>query len=88
LLDGKNKSLTSVQIVPGRVVDKRVLDGSGEQAIQAMIRLQGQERTASETSWAGHRLPFQAIFVNPPGEATRFQVDFSTVGATQQKAQL
>uniref|UniRef100_UPI00187D5602 hypothetical protein n=1 Tax=Candidatus Magnetaquicoccus inordinatus TaxID=2496818 RepID=UPI00187D5602 len=90
LLDGKNKVLATVQVVPGRVVDKRVLDGSGEQAIQAMIRLQGQERTSTETSWASHRLPFQAIFVNPPGDASRFQVDFSTVGApaTQQKAQL
>ncbi len=90
LMDGKNKTLATVLVVPGRVVDKRVLDGSGEQAIQAMIRLQGQERTSTETSWASHRLPFQAIFVNPPGEVTRFQVDFSTVGTpvTQQKAQL
>ncbi|MEO5349651.1 MAG: hypothetical protein H7836_08400 [Magnetococcus sp. YQC-3] len=70
-------------------MDKKILDGSGEQAIQAMIQLQGQERTPSELTWPGKRLPFQAIFINPPGEAVRFQVDFSSTGqmSAQQKAQ-
>ncbi|MEO5339482.1 MAG: zinc-ribbon domain-containing protein [Magnetococcus sp. MYC-9] len=89
LLDGKNHTLTTVQVVPGRVVDKKILEGSGEQAIQAMIRLQSQERTPSEATWSNKRLPFQAIFINPPGDSTRFQVDFSQTnqGSTQQKAQ-
>ncbi|MBF0161540.1 MAG: zinc-ribbon domain-containing protein [Magnetococcales bacterium] len=77
LLDEKNNTLLTTQVVPGRVVDQKILDGSGEQALQAMIRLQGQERTPGESAWTGKRVPFQAIFVNPPGEASRFQVDFS-----------
>ncbi len=85
LLDGKNNPLVAVQVVPGRVVDKKILDGSGEQAIQAMIHLQSQERTPSESTWSGKQVPFQAIFVNPPGDVARFQVDFS--GASQMSAQ-
>ncbi|MEO5364303.1 MAG: hypothetical protein H7838_11860, partial [Magnetococcus sp. DMHC-8] len=89
LLDSKNNTLQTVQVVPGRVVDKKILEGSGEQAIQAMIHLQGQERTPSESTWTGKRVPFQAIFINPPGEVTRFQVDFSSTSqvSAQQKAQ-
>ncbi|MBF0583664.1 MAG: zinc-ribbon domain-containing protein [Magnetococcales bacterium] len=80
LLDNKNSTLVETQLVPGRVVNRQILDGSGEQAIMAMIRLQGQERTPAESTWSSSRVPFQAIFINPPAEAARFQVDFDPTG--------
>ncbi|MBF0461546.1 MAG: zinc-ribbon domain-containing protein [Magnetococcales bacterium] len=89
LLDGQNKTLLTAQVVPGRVVDRRILDGSGEQAVSAIIHLQGQERTPSESTWTAKQVPFQVIFINPPGEAVRFQVDLNGTGqvAAQQKSQ-
>ena len=76
LMDKNNHVLLAAQSIPGRVVDTKILDDTGQQAIREIVSLQGQGRTPAELVWKGTTMPFQAVFVNPPEEAAHFQVDF------------
>ena len=76
LMDKDNHVLLAAQSIPGRVVDIKILDDTGQQAIREIVSLQGQGRTPAELTWKGKTMPFQAVFVNPPEEAAHFQVDF------------
>ena len=76
LMDGGNNALLTARVVPGRVVDKELLQDVGQQAVREIITLQGQNRTPSEMTWTGKEMAFQAVFMNPPEDAVHFQVDF------------
>ena len=79
LMDEENNPMTSAKVIPGRVVNEKMLDDSNEESIRTMASLQGsQKKIKSQSVWPGKTLPFQAIFINPPEKAVRFQVDFDS----------
>lgn len=86
LLDQQNQPLLSTHVVPGRVVSSKILRESGAQAIREMILLQRRKRTEAELAPSEQRIPFQAIFVNPPEEGVRFLVNFNAPGAAMTQA--
>ncbi|MBF0109006.1 MAG: zinc-ribbon domain-containing protein [Magnetococcales bacterium] len=81
LLDQENNELSSYSVVPGRVVEEKLLDESTEESLRTMIRLQGDTKKVKvERLTPDKELPFQFLFINPPENASRYQVDFETLG--------
>ena len=79
LFDDANNQLSSVSIVPGRVVADKILDVSGEEALRSMTTLQEDiKKIKVEKLWPNKEMAFQALFIQPPEAATRYQVDFET----------
>ena len=81
IMDKENKTLLTTQVVPGRVVNKKILNDSGEQAIREIIALHNREQTETESVWLEKKISFQALFINPPEGAVHFQVDFNVPAA-------
>ncbi|MBF0415297.1 MAG: zinc-ribbon domain-containing protein [Magnetococcales bacterium] len=80
LLDQENKELLVSSVIPGRVVDGKLLDESSEESLRTMIGLQGDAKKVKvERLPPGQEVAFQAIFIKPPETAARYRVDFDTI---------
>lgn len=77
LLDSQNNELVSSAVLPGRVVEDKLLDETTEESLRAMIHLQSDDKKMKvDRIWPGKESLFQAIFVNPPAKAVRYRIDF------------
>ncbi|MBF0176670.1 MAG: zinc-ribbon domain-containing protein [Magnetococcales bacterium] len=86
LLDKENKPLQSVQIVPGRVLKESDFDISDE-SLHVLVGLQADTRQVKTipTIKADSDIGFQAIFLNPSGNAVRFKVDLDDAKESSDK---
>lgn len=75
LLNDENKTLTSTEVIPGRVLTDPDL-ASNESTLRTLVAMQGDtSRIPPKKAPAKKDVPYQAIFINPPEGAVRFQVD-------------
>ncbi|MEO5377367.1 MAG: zinc-ribbon domain-containing protein [Magnetococcus sp. DMHC-6] len=80
LLNDKNATVTEALIIPGRVLTEKDLESS-EEGLRSMVGLQRNiDRIKVPKAWPEKEVPFQAVFINPPEAAIRFQVDFEEIG--------
>ncbi|MBF0421787.1 MAG: zinc-ribbon domain-containing protein [Magnetococcales bacterium] len=80
VLDKDNKELLASSVIPGRVVDDKLLDDSTEDSLRTMVGLQGDTRKVKVERFSpGQETPFQAIFIKPPESASRYRVDFDAM---------
>jgi len=80
LLDQENQELVVSSVLPGRIIDEKLLDDSTASSLQAMINLQSDvKKVKVEKLWPGKEISFQAIFINPSEKASRYRVDFDAI---------
>ncbi|MBF0603654.1 MAG: zinc-ribbon domain-containing protein [Nitrospirae bacterium] len=77
LLDSQNNELIGSAVLPGRVVEDKLLEETTEESLRAMIHLQADDKKMKvDRLWPGKESSFQAIFINPPPKAVRYRIDF------------
>ncbi|MBF0622583.1 MAG: DUF3426 domain-containing protein, partial [Magnetococcales bacterium] len=79
LMDENNQAVVSASVVPGRVLGEQDLE-SGEEALRKMMQLQGDTRRLDVAKARPQKdVPFQVVFINPPENVVRYQVDLDNM---------
>ncbi|MBF0447729.1 MAG: zinc-ribbon domain-containing protein [Magnetococcales bacterium] len=81
LYDEANKQLNHISVVPDRIVSDEILDNSGESALRSITELQEDvNKIKVDKLWPNKEMKFQALFIQPPVEASRYQIDYEPLG--------